>query len=88
MWRQQIHADQIADETITSSDIKNWTLQLIDMSKEVIDAIWWWTWWPDNYSYNYINTDKIIPLYQQMWIWWKIDIDWTLIIEWDLILNI
>jgi len=41
-----------------------------------------------NFSFNHILDTVTIPIHQQMWVWEEIDIEWTLILEWDLILNI
>ena len=66
MWRQQIHADQIADETISTNDILNWSILLEDLNQEVIDSMWGW--WVVNYN---IDWWKSCTNY-----WWITPINW------------
>lgn len=40
-----IRSEQIRDWEVKTQDIKNWTILLEDLSQEVLDAMWWWTWW-------------------------------------------
>lgn len=58
MWRQQLSWDQIADSTIQTQDIKNWTVLLEDLSQEVLDELWgWWT-QPAPFKEDLVVTNK------------------------------
>ena len=87
--RTQLYTEQIWTQAIDTTDIKDWTIKLEDLSTNLLDYLRS-GWININFSYNKIEEWDIIEIqnWQQMWVWEWIDIDWKLILEWDLILNI
>jgi len=85
-WRQ------IRDDTVTTVDIKDWTIWRIDLDEEVKNKIdsWWGWWWIINFSFYKIPSDKYLKIedWQQMALldWTTLDLEWTLEIEWELLL--
>jgi len=88
MW-MNIKWTQIRDNTVQSVDIQDWTIRLVDLHPEVINAMWnWWTAIViDEWIDIHFTWSKLIKQYKQYIVYWVFEVEWELQIEWTLILE-